>query len=98
MWAFQRKDTLVVQQGRFDGFRPSGMIQGKAQPAVNGKSFIKAATPNWIIPLAPFGRAGKRSPALLRLLARRNHCRRNAPSGQPLHGLAESIKSTLLDD
>jgi hypothetical protein len=67
------------------------MIQDNAQSAVNGVSFIRAATPDWIIRVAPFGRVVKRPSALLRLLARTRHCRRDAPSGyhalrvQPLH-------------
>ncbi len=32
--------------------------------------FARTATPDWILWDAPFGRAGKRPPALLRLLAR----------------------------
>ena len=46
------------------------MIQDKAQSAGNGMSFSRTATPYWIIWQAPFGRAVKRSSALLRLLAR----------------------------
>jgi len=76
----------VVQQGRFDGFRATRMIQDKAQSAVAlfsclpvsmaqnttwlGMSFTRAATPYWIIRVAPFGRVVKRSSAVLRLLAR----------------------------
>lgn len=59
----------MAQQDRFDGFRATGMIQDKAQPEVPqifilacqialntnwlGEPFIKAATPYWIIPVAP---------------------------------------------
>jgi hypothetical protein len=88
---------LVVQQGRFDVFRATRMIQDKAQPAVNGMPFTRVATPYWIIRVAPFGRAAKRLSALLRLLTRTRHCRRDAPSGQPLRSLAEPTKPTLLD-
>ena len=108
---------LVVQQGRFDGFRATRMIQDKAQSAVArfsclpvgiaqnmnwlGMSFTRAATPYWIIRVAPFGRVVKRSSAVLRPLARTRRAnivqrakpvarvrivtRRDAPSGQPLH-------------
>ena len=37
------------------------MIQDKAQFAVNGMSFTRAATPCWIIRVAPCGRVVKRS-------------------------------------
>ncbi len=49
------------------------MIQDKMQSAGNGMSFLRAATPYWIIWAAPFGRAVKRSSAVLRLLARTRH-------------------------
>jgi len=91
----------VVQPGRFDGFRVTRMIQDKAQSAVNGVSFTRAATPYWIIRVAPFGRVVKRSSAVLRPLARTRRAnivqrakpvarvrivtRRDAPSGQTLH-------------
>ena len=77
------------------------MIQDKAQFAGNGESFSKTATPDWIIRVAPFGRAVKRSSALLRLLARTSHYRRDAPSGfscprvQPLHDSLNPINITL---
>ncbi len=61
------------------------MIQKKAQSGVNGMYFTRAATPYWIIRVAPFARVVKRSSAVLRLLARTRHYRRDAPSGQPLH-------------
>ncbi len=61
------------------------MIQDKAQSAGNGMSFSRAATRYWIIRVAPFGRAVKRSSAVLRLLARTRHYRRGAPGGRPLH-------------
>jgi len=76
------------------------MMQDKAQSAGNGESFSRAATPYWIIRVAPFGRALKRSSALLRLLARTRRAEvvrravtmvtvitvtlRDAPSDQPL--------------
>ncbi len=46
------------------------MIQDKAQSAGNGMSFTRTATMYWIIWVAPFGRAVKRSSAVLRLLGR----------------------------
>ncbi len=46
------------------------MIRDKAQSAGNGMSLSRPATPVWIIWVAPFGRAVKRSSAVLRLLAR----------------------------
>ena len=46
------------------------MIQDKAQSAGNGMFFSRTATPVWIIGVAPFGRAVKRSSAMLRLLAK----------------------------
>ena len=61
------------------------MSQDKAQSEGNGMSFSRAATPYWVIRVAPFGRAVKRSSALFRLLARTRHYRRDAPSGQTLH-------------
>ncbi len=73
------------------------MIQDKAQSEGNGMSFSRAATRNWVILVAPFGRVVKRTSAVLRLLARTRHYRRGAPSGEPLHQLAEPIKTTLLD-
>ena len=76
---------LVVQQGYIDGLRATQMIQDKAQSAENGLSFSRTATRYWIIWVAPFGRGVKRSSAMLRLLARTRHYRRDAPSGQPLH-------------
>jgi hypothetical protein len=55
----------VLSQGDNDGFRATQMIQDKAQPAENGMPFSRAATLDWIIWVAPFGRVGKR------LIARR---------------------------
>ena len=43
------------------------MIQDKAQSAGNGESFSRTATPYWIIRVAPFGRAVKRSSAAMRI-------------------------------
>jgi len=68
------------------------MIQAKAQSAGNGMSFPRTATPYWIIWVAPFGRALKRSSAVLRLLARTRHYLRGAPSGQSLH---RSLNSSI---
>ena len=51
-------------------FRAKQMIQDKTQSADNGWSLLRAVTPYWVICLAPFGRAGKRSFAVLRLLSR----------------------------
>ena len=79
------------------------MIQDKAQSAENGMSFTRTATPYWIIWVAPFGRAVKRSSAVLRLLARTRHYRRGAPGGFicPLGAttsrLAEPINITLTE-
>jgi len=67
-----------------DMFRAKQMIQGKAQSADNGWSLLRAGTLNWIICLAPFGRAGKRSPAALHLLERTSHSLRNVPYVQVL--------------
>ena len=61
------------------------MIQDKAQSAGNGMSLARTATPYWIIRIAPFGRAVKRSSAVLCLLARTRHYRRGAPGGEALH-------------
>ncbi len=79
------------------------MIQDKAQCAGNGMSFSRTATPVWISRAAPFGRAVKRSCAVLRLLARTRHYRRGVAGGfdalwmQPLHRFAERVKIALLD-
>ncbi|MDE0512139.1 MAG: hypothetical protein OXI88_13895 [Gammaproteobacteria bacterium] len=43
-------------------FRATQRRQDKAQPAGNGESLPRAATPYWRRCVAPFGRAGKRSP------------------------------------
>jgi hypothetical protein len=76
---------LVLRQGNIDGFRALQMIQDQAQSAGNGQPFARAATPYWIICKAPFGRAVKRSSAVLRRLARAGHYQRGAPCGQPFH-------------
>jgi hypothetical protein len=44
------------------------MSQDKAQSAVNGQSFTKAATLYWLICESPFGRNEKLSSTALRLL------------------------------
>jgi len=78
--------------GYIERLRATQIIQDKAQSAGNGMSFSRTATPYWIIRVAPFGRAVKRSSAALRLLARTRHYRRGAPGGQPLHdSLSPSI-------
>jgi hypothetical protein len=84
----------VLSQGDNDGFRATQMIQDKAQPAENGMPFSRAAPTvgalgdaDWIIWVAPFGRAGKQSLArrLKRLLSVRSTASR----------LAETIIITL---
>ena len=68
------------------------MIKQKAQSAGKGRSFSRSAAPVWSIWVISFGRAVKRSSAVLCLLARTRHYRRGAPGGfdalwmQPLHG------------
>ena len=74
----------VLLKGDIAMFRVKQMIQDKTQTANNGLSLLRAVTPYWVICLAPFGRAGKRSFAVLRLWARTCHCRRDVPSAQPL--------------
>jgi hypothetical protein len=71
--------TLVLLQDDIVMFRATQIIQDKAQPAGNGSPFTRAATQYCIIWVAPFGRAGKRSPAVLRLLERASHSLRGAP-------------------
>ena len=98
-----RARQLVLRQGDIDGFRATQMIQDKAQSAGNGMSFTRTATRYWVIWVAPVGRAVKRSPAVLRLMARTCHYRRCAPGGFlcPLGAtalrLAEPINMTMLD-
>ncbi len=75
---------FVSFQASIDMFRAKQMIQDKAQTADNGMSLLRAVTPYWVICFAPFGRAGKRSFAALRLWARTSHCRRDVPCDQPL--------------
>ena len=65
-------------------FRAKQMIQDKAQTADNGMSLSRAVTPYWVICLAPFGRAAKRSFAVLRLLERMRHSLRGVHCAQPL--------------
>ncbi len=60
-------------------YRANQMIQDQAQFADNGKSLLRTVTLYWIIWLAPLGRTGKRSFALLRLLARISHSLQGAP-------------------
>jgi len=65
--------VLAVQAGAaishayIDGFRATQMFQDKAQSAGNGMSFPRTETQYWSIWAAPFGRAVKRSFAVLRL-------------------------------
>ena len=47
-------------------FRAAQMTQDKAQTAENGMSFSRPATPYWVFWVAPFGRIGKCSFAVLR--------------------------------
>ncbi len=65
-------------------FRATRQRQDKAQPVENGAPLSRAATPYWRCCVAPCGRAGKRSPAALRRLARTRHSRRGVPCAQPL--------------
>jgi len=46
------------------------VFQDKTESAENGVSFSRAATQYWDTWVPPFGRAGKRSSVVLRLLAR----------------------------
>ena len=78
--------NLVLFPGDIDMFRAIQRRQDKAQPAENGAPLSRAATPYWRRCAAPCGRAGKRSPAALRRLARTRHSRRSAPCAQPLPG------------
>ena len=52
------------------GLRDPQVFQNKAQVAENGWSFTRAATQCWDTWGSPFGRVGKRSSVVLRLLAR----------------------------
>jgi len=78
--------ALVLCHACIDGFRAAQMLQDKAQPAGNGSSLSRAATPDWSIWAAPCGRAVKQLSAVLRRLVRTSHYRRGAPCGQQLHG------------
>ena len=57
--------TLVLFQDDIALCRAHSSGQGKAQSAGNGMPFPRAATPHWPFEWAPFGRADKRSSALL---------------------------------
>ncbi len=57
---------------------------------------LEVAERDWVIWLAPFGRAGKRSSTALRLLERTSHSLRGVPCGQPLpNSLNMSISSLM---
>ena len=56
---------LVLFQDDIALCRAHSSGQGKAQSAGNGMPFPRAATPHWPFEWAPFGRADKRSSALL---------------------------------
>ena len=84
---------IVSFQGNIDMFRAKQMIQDKTQSADNGMPLSRAVTPYWVICLAPFGRAGKRLFAVLRLWSRTSHCRRDVPSAQPL---PDSLNTSIL--
>jgi len=74
-------------------FRAKQMTQVKAQSADNGMSLLRAVTPYWLICLAPYGRAGKRSFAVLHLLERTSHSLRGVPCAQPL---PDSLNTPIL--
>ena len=65
-------------------FRAKQIMQGKAQAASNGAPLLRTATQYCMIWLAPFGRGGKRSPAVLHLLERTSHSLRGVPSVRTL--------------
>ena len=69
----------VSFQGNIDMFRANQMIQNEARSADNGRSLFRTVTLYWTIWLAPFGRSGKRSFAVLRLLGRTGHSLHGAP-------------------
>ena len=75
---------LVLFPFNFDLFRAQQRCQDKAQSAENGAPLSRTATPYWHRCCPPCGRAGKRSPAALRLLARARHSLRGVPCAQPL--------------
>ena len=75
---------LVLFPGDIDMFRATQQRQDKAQSAENGAPLSRTATPYWRCCVAPYGQAGKRSPAALRRLARTRHSLRGAPGAQPL--------------
>ena len=89
--------SLVLHQVRFGGFRASRMTQNKAQRAGNGSPFPSAATPYWVIRDAPFGRAVKRPPAVLRLLARTGPLPARRALRSTASRLAEPIKPNLME-
>jgi len=74
------------------------MIQYGVAVLVKDMPFPADCALSWIIWMAPFGRAVKRSSTVLRLLARTRHYRRGAPGGflcplvQPLH---DSLKPSI---
>ena len=74
----------VSFQGNIGMFRANQMIRDEAQSADNGTSLLRTVTLYWIIWLAPFGRVGKRSFAVLRRLGRTGHSLHGAPCTQPL--------------
>ncbi len=71
--------ALVLLIGDIDVIRAKQMIQDKAQAADNGMPLLRTVTTDWIICLAPFGRAGKQSFAALHLLERTSHSLRGVP-------------------
>ncbi len=79
------------------------MIQYGVTVLAKDMPFPSDCALSWIIWVAPFGRAVKRSSAMLRLLARTGHYRRGAPGGFlcPLGAtasrLAEPINITLTE-
>ena len=88
-----RSSFPVSFQGIIDLFRANQMIQDKAQFVDNGASLLRTVTLYWIIWLAPVGRIGKRSFAVLRLLGRTGHSLQGAPCTQPL---PDSLNTPIL--
>ena len=86
LWLIYLLFPLVLFPGDIVMFRAKQRRQDKAQSAENGESFSRTATQYWRRCLAPCGRAGKRSPAALRRLARARHYLHGAPGAQPLPG------------
>ena len=60
---------MLLQDDNYE-FRGFQMFQHKTRTEENGVSFSRAATQCWGIWEPPYGRAGKRSPVALHLLAR----------------------------